>query len=612
MRSQQLDTPFFGHDREELTRILLQSLSDLGYHGTARQLSSESGYELESPSVAAFRDAVVQGEWEEAEALLLGSEAQTPVDEGGGGVMLYNGHANGRKRSSAHVRGGSVSNGFARHGLPLAEGADTVTLKFMLREQKYLELLESRNLNTALHVLRNELTPLKKDMARLHALSSLMMCHSAADLRLQSSWDGAQGSSRSTLLSQLSTSISPSVMIPSHRLATLLTSVQDAQSLSCRHHNTTAQPSLYTDHLCAEDDFPLHALTALRHHSDEVWHLAFSPSGSLLATAGKDGLVCVYDTSTWRLRHEFREHEPRVAAAPGAAEVPKGVCYIAFSPDEHFLISCSQANEFVVVAMMDGRRVGVGDHFVYPVTCAAWLPDSCEFVVGTQDSRRPLGLYSLWGGGYEEDRSVMRNYEIHSFREPAWDPALKDNPSSWRIASCDVSADGQRLAAATIDNHVMLFDLPGRTKIASWAMEDRITSLSFGVPSRRGGAEQILLNLNKGQVLTLDAVSGEMIMGFEGVSQKEFVIRSCFGGAGDNFVVSGSEDGRVLIWRRQTGDLVAECIGGHTGVGAVNAVAWMPGPGGREGGIWASAGDDRGVVVYVPTPLVSRQGWGCD
>ncbi|KAI7539052.1 hypothetical protein KC317_g17597, partial [Hortaea werneckii] len=47
-------SPFYGHDREEVTRILLQSLSDLGYGGAARQLSAESGFELEIPSVAAF------------------------------------------------------------------------------------------------------------------------------------------------------------------------------------------------------------------------------------------------------------------------------------------------------------------------------------------------------------------------------------------------------------------------------------------------------------------------------------------------------------------------------------------------------------------------------
>lgn len=205
------------------------------------------------------------------------------------------------------------------------------------------------------------------------------MCQSAEDLRLQADWDGADGDSRSTLLSKLSKSISPSVMIPEHRLATLLASVQQEQILNCRYHNTTVQPSLYTNHECSIDDFPLQTLTELRTHADEVWFVQFSHDGSMLATGGKDGLVCIYDTTRWRIRHEFREHERQ----PNAPR-DRGVCCVAFSPDDQYLISCSQNNEFVVVNVHDGRCVARADHFDYPVTSAAWLPDSQSFVIGTQ------------------------------------------------------------------------------------------------------------------------------------------------------------------------------------------------------------------------------------
>lgn len=140
---------FFGHDREEVTRLLIQGLTDLDYHESADRLSQESGYEVESPTVAAFRYAVLQGEWLEAESLLFGS---LPVEDGGGV---------------------SVSNGESRHyaGLKFADGADQDELKFRLREQKYLELLEQGDLTSALQVLRHELTPLHQDIGKLHKLS---------------------------------------------------------------------------------------------------------------------------------------------------------------------------------------------------------------------------------------------------------------------------------------------------------------------------------------------------------------------------------------------------------------------------------------------------------
>lgn len=140
---------FFGHNREEVTRLLIQGLVDLGYQGAADRLSQESGYEVESPSVAAFRHAVLQGEWFEAESLLFGS----PSGHDGGGVSISHGDFN------PHV------------GLQFADGVNFDELRFEMREQKYLELLEARDLGNALMVLRQELTPLNQDTAKLHHLS---------------------------------------------------------------------------------------------------------------------------------------------------------------------------------------------------------------------------------------------------------------------------------------------------------------------------------------------------------------------------------------------------------------------------------------------------------
>ena len=145
---QDLSSNYYGHDRGEVTRILIQSLLDLGYTGAAGQLSRESGYELESPSVAAYRNAILEGEWNEAELILLSSH---PPD--GGGVHI----GNGLHKSS--------------RGIVLAEGADRSGMLFLMRQQKFLELLENRDVGTALMVLRQELRPLGQSYDRLHFLA---------------------------------------------------------------------------------------------------------------------------------------------------------------------------------------------------------------------------------------------------------------------------------------------------------------------------------------------------------------------------------------------------------------------------------------------------------
>lgn len=167
-------TPYFGHDREEVTRILIQALSDMGYHSAAQSVSKDSGYELESPTVAAFRTAVIQGSWAEAEQFLFG--ATTAAD--------------------AQDRSGN--------GLVLVEGADRDAMRFCIRQQKYLELLELRDYRQALSVLRTELTPLSQDAKKLNFLSPLLMCQSADEVKAKADWDGAGGQSRYHLLSSLS------------------------------------------------------------------------------------------------------------------------------------------------------------------------------------------------------------------------------------------------------------------------------------------------------------------------------------------------------------------------------------------------------------------------
>ena len=57
-------------------------------------------------------------------------------------------------------------------------------MKFLLLEQKYLEYLEEGLVMEALHVLRNELTPLGHNTGRVHQLSAFMMCSGRDELQV--------------------------------------------------------------------------------------------------------------------------------------------------------------------------------------------------------------------------------------------------------------------------------------------------------------------------------------------------------------------------------------------------------------------------------------------
>ncbi|KAF2220619.1 WD40-repeat-containing domain protein [Elsinoe ampelina] len=545
---------FHGHDREEVTRILIQSLTDLGYHGAAGMLSRESGFELENTSVAAFRLAVQEGEWNEAEGLLFGRRPESD----GGVVLKGNGHTG--DDLSWLRRGGAVGDGHLPV-LPLAEGADQEEMLFLIRQQKYLELLEQRDLATALSVLRREITPLHRDTARLHTLTSLMMCPTADELRQLAKWDGAHGDSRNNLLSDLSSSIAPSVMIPEHRLAVLFKHVQDNQIFDCLYHNTTSVPSLYHDHVCDRDDFPLEQLTELRDHHDEVWFIAFSPKGTYLATASADSHVYIYNTTSWRIVHRLNETHTN-------GEV-SGIVSISWSPDEKYLLSCSRGNQLTVYDIQDsGRRVSTYTSYTYPVTAAAWLPDGQHFVVGSQDIERALVQYRLG------DLSPMHEYTTREQKT--------------RIHDLAVSANGARMVSIANDKRIMTWDLSksGRTLLSDTTMDDVPQSVSVSADGK-----QMLVGMKGHKLYLMDTDTGEFVQSYSGQVTDQYVIRARFGGAGEGFVISGSEDSRVVIWRKESAVQVVS-LDCHA-PGPVNAVAWHP----KNYQIFATAGDDRRVKM---------------
>lgn len=165
---------------------------------------------------------------------------------------------------------------------------------FLIRQQKYFEHIDKRDTRHALNVLRNELTPLDLHPSQLHELSSYLMCSSTEEFMKKAYWDGV-GTSRIELLSLLQKFISPSVMVPQKRLSQLLDQAIQHQVSKCLHHNTLNDNfSYYNDHKCERNLFPRVTTHILEEHSDEIWFLAFSHKGDMLASASKDARAIIW------------------------------------------------------------------------------------------------------------------------------------------------------------------------------------------------------------------------------------------------------------------------------------------------------------------------------
>lgn len=141
----------------------------------ANTLQQESGVSLEAENIISFRKSILEGQWQLAETLLF----KIPFL--------------------------SMS----------SKGVDLPKVQFLIRQQKFLELLEKKETMTALYVLRSEITPLGQNTDKLHQLTSLVLCSSIEDVMKQAQWDGTTGNSRQQLLDQIQRKYDRYIILPS-------------------------------------------------------------------------------------------------------------------------------------------------------------------------------------------------------------------------------------------------------------------------------------------------------------------------------------------------------------------------------------------------------------
>ncbi|OBT85890.1 hypothetical protein VE02_04492 [Pseudogymnoascus sp. 03VT05] len=521
---------YFGHDREEVSRLLIQALSDLGYNASAEKLVQESGYDLESPTVAAFRNAVLRGEWADAEVLLFGHPTAS-VNDGTG-----------------------ISN-----GLVLAEGADRDEMRFWLRQQKFLELLEARDTGRALMVLRTELTPVYHNVHKLHFLSSLLMCPSD-ELMVKAEWDGAHGQSRHILLSELSKCLSPSLMVPEHRLAVLLDQVKQSRIANCLYHNTEISSSLYSDHHCERENFPLEVAAELHQHSSEVWFVDFSHDGTRLVSCGAEGKALIWDMQSLQVVHTLPDHT-------------QGVCFASWSPDDKMVITCSKDRYARLWDTETGQLLRTISRFEEPVSSCAWAPDGKSFITGCLYKERNLCQWNL-------------NGEL-----------LYDWDRPHRIEALALSKDGHLLVATDTECHLHVYNFVTRELEFEMDLKVKLTSVSVSKDSK-----YLLVSKIDGEALLFSVEDRKSIRTFAGQKAGKFIIRSDFGGADESFVISGSEDGYVFVWHKENGSIV-EKLEAHR-PGCCNSVSWNP----KNPRMFATAGDDQNGATNPTQVLSSSEG----
>ncbi|KAF9362637.1 hypothetical protein BGX34_005779 [Mortierella sp. NVP85] len=415
-----------GFNRHELVRLMVQSLQSLGYKKAAQELETESGYQLESPAVTRFRDCVLNGNWEELEQL-AGKLELDPAHE--------------------------------------------ISVKFLIREQKFLELLEARQIKNALIVLRSELTPLNHNMERVHTLT--------------------------------------------------------------------------------RTGIPTVTRRVLEGHVNEVWHISFSHNGRFLASASADRRIIIWNLETFEPVQTLQSHTDKVSCC-------------VWSQDDTQLLTAGSDRAVKLWDVQTGTLKSTFQRHTDTIISVGWLPDGDRFVSG---SEKDLLLMSTSGD------------VLHSWQYPVQDLAISED-GKILVVMCGII--------------IRVINLVDMTEIRKLDESDGIMAISL---SKDG--QYLLVNTTPKhtpmpvhkEIHLWSLTEGRIVRKYSGFKQGLFVIRSCFGGWNERFVVSGGEDAKVYIWHRENGNLI-QTLEGHSR--PVTVVAWSP----TNPNMFASASDDHTIRIW--------------
>lgn len=298
-----------------------------------------------------------------------------------------------------------------------------------------------------------------------------------------------------------------------------------------------------------QTDSGVRVLTA---HRGEVFAVAYSPDGQMVASGGADRVIHLWEPTTGRLLRDFQGH---LGAVRG----------LAFSPDGRLLLSGSadgSARFWDVSAARELRAVSVNFGAVRAV---AFSPDGRVAAIGGDDGT--LRLLDVGNG--KELRSLRGTFGV--------------------IGATTFSPDGRQVVIGCSDGTVRLIDVA--------------TGLQRLSLSGQSGAVQAVAYAPNGRWLVSGGQGGELVL-WDVDARREHLRMAGHQGdvAGVRFstdgrtLVSGGADGTVRVWDVASGQQ-RYALEGHQG--PVGALALSP-----DAAQVASGGRDKLVRLQSSVPAV--------
>ncbi|EFC50299.1 WD40 repeat domain-containing protein [Naegleria gruberi] len=532
-------------NRNDLVRLIVQALYTLDYKESADLLEKESGIDYLSKDILQLKNCILKGDW---------NQSLNIIDQ-----TLNNSNC---KNINA--------------------------VKYYILEEKYMEQLCDRNAEKALITLREEITPLVVSIPtqnnytstvtnnstitvhNLQQLASYLVCTNIEDLKNLSKWKSIEGGSRNELLEQIQKLISPSLIIPENKLEQLLLTAVENQkrdSMSDEDIDENDMDESEDGVVLLSKKFSINEETSIRKipnkilltledHGDEVWICKFSNNGQLLATSSIDHCINIYSVEEVL---SIEKTSPKFKLLSSG-----NVVSLCFSPDDKDLLAATCDGNVHIWNIVSGEQRACLKNFSN-IVAAFWNESGNQFITISSEKSSQI---SVW----EKDSvTITKSFKIDTRIQDA--SLLKDN----------------LIIVATHERQLLCYNLEEKKLVEKMSEDYLITSLCSSKTGRFVLVSFCSEDEDEPALIHLwDLREKKIISTFEGLWSLKYVMRPIF--MGRDLVSCGSEDCKIYIWNKSTGELI-ETLTGHSGV--VNSVDYNV-----KFGLIASASDDTTVKIW--------------
>lgn len=342
----------------------------------------------------------------------------------------------------------------------------------------------------------------------------------------------------------------------------------------------------------------LRTRAVLRGHRSIVYSAVYSPDGSRIVTASRDGTAWIWNASTGESIVRLNGHSG-------------GVVSVAWSPDGKRVVTASSDKTARIWDAATGASLTVLKGHTENLLSTKFSPDGKQVVTASSDSTA-----RVWNAASGAQVFVLSGH-TSAVDSVAWSPDGKQiaTASSDGTAKIWNAANGQEMASLQAHTGTVLlvrFDPTSRRIVtASSDGTARIWDARTGasVAELAGHSDSVLnaeFSPNGQQVVTgsddytarvWDAATGALVTELAGHSGS--VVAAHFSPDGKQ-VVTASRDGTARVWNAGTGALVAE-LAGHSG--SLRSAHFSP-----DGRQVLTAGDDKTARVWdVKIGLVATE-----